>query len=545
MPGIRATLTNHDLDFLNRTAHFWRVEISQRDVSSASNDLFACMTDQDNLQFALQQFPLSVQNAWQELILKGGKIPWAVFSRKYGEIRDFGPGSREREKPDQNPISVSESLWYSGLIGKAFLKISTDFVEMVYIPDEILDMISPPKKETSPLPIRPAVSQKPKFIEPAGNSLLDYLTDLLAALRMSRTLPDHIFSAWQIPRPFLAALLITSGLTDHNGHPIPEALKKFFQHDRMEILLQFYQIWLNSKEINELRMLPGLVCEGSWSNDPYPPRRLLLDILAELGQTTWWSISSLISTVKTQIPDFQRPAGDYDSWFIRQDGTENYLRGFDHWDEIDGQLLYFLLTGPLHWLGFLNLASGEAGGIFTAFQLTENSLAMIQGKKADLTASEPGVLEFKGSTGIVMPNGTSRELRYQVGRFCELSDVTKTESFYTLTPASLEAASTQGLHIGQLIQLMEKYCTKPIPASMKRLAQRWQEYGLEAKFSTGVLLRFTSEEACTIFTREPRAARLVAEVLNPCTILLRSEAREAAQRLLAEIGILAQVKPEL
>lgn len=545
MPGIRATLANHDLDFLNRTARFWRAEISQRDVQSASDDLFAHMTNRDNLHFVLQQFPQAVQNAWQHLVSKGGKVPWAVFSRKYGEIRDFGPASREREKPDQNPVSISESLWYSGLIGKAFLKISADLVEMVYIPDEILDLLSTPKKETSMVTIRPAVNQKPRFVEQAGTSLLDHLTDLLAASRMSRTLPAGVFSAWRIPQSFLSALLASSGLTDQDGHPIPEALKKFFQQDRARILPEFYQAWTITKEINELRMLPGLVFEGSWGNDPLPPRRLLLDILAGLGPQTWWSISSLLSTIKEQTPDFQRPAGDYDSWFIRQDGTENYLRGFEHWDEVDGQLLYFLLTGPLHWLGVLNLAGGEEGGTFTAFQLTEISRALIHGNAIDLSADEPGVLEFKGSTGIIIPNGTSRELRYQVGRFYELTSATAVESYYTLTPASLEAASTQGLHIGQLVQLLEKHRSKPVPASIKRLAQRWQEHGLEAQFSTGVLLRFTSDEACVLFTREPRAARLVTEVLNPRTVLLHREAREAAQRLLAEMGILAQVEPGL
>jgi len=545
MPGIRATLANHDLDFLNRTARFWRVEVSQRDASSASDDLFIHMKDLDHLHSTLQQLSPPIQDAWQDLVSKGGKIPWAVFSRKYGEIRDLGPASREREKPDENPISVSESLWYSGLIGKAFLKVSADLVEMVYIPDELFNLIAPAKNENGMPSIRPAVNQKPRFTALAGTSLLDHLTDLLAAMRMSRRLPDGIFLAWRIPQPFLQMLLFASGLIDRDGHPLPEELKTYFRQDRAAILLKLYQIWMNAKEINELRMLPGLVCEGSWVNDPLLPRRLLVDILAGLGQRTWWSISSLTSMIKEHTPDFQRPAGDYDSWFIRQDGTENYLRGFEHWDEVDGKLLYFLLTGPLHWLGMVNLASGEAAGAFTAFQMTENSHAFMQDKTVDLPAAEPGLLEFKGSTGIVMPNGTSRELRYQVGRFCELSTVTAAESFYKLTPASLEAASAQGLQIGQLVQLLEKHSPKPLPAAVKRLAQRWQEYGLEAKFITGLLLKFTSEEACAIFTGEPRASRLVAEVLNPRTVLLHRDAGEAAQRMLAEMGILAQVEPGL
>ncbi len=545
MPGIRATLANHDLDFLNRTARLWKVEISQRDVQSASDDLFACMTNREHLLTVLEQLPQAVRLAWQDLVSKGGKMPWAVFSRKFGDIRDFGPASRERENPDQNPISASESLWYSGLIGKAFLKISSDLVETVYIPDEILAAISAPKIEPRLVSIRPAVSQNPRFIQLAGTSLLDHLTDLLAALRMSRTLPDSIFSVWKMPRSFLAGLLFACGLTDHNGRPIPESLKRFFQQDRGKILSSFYCTWLTSKEINELHMLPELVCEGAWENDPLPARRLLVEILSGLGQRTWWSISSLLSTIKEQTPDFQRSAGDYDSWFIRQAGTENYLRGFNHWDEVEGRLLYFVLTGPLHWLGILNLARKEAEGKFTAFQLTETAHNLMAGKVNQLTIEESRVLEFKSSTEIIIPNGTFRELRYQVGRFYELSSVTADESSYLLTPASLEKATAQGLNIGQLVQLLENHSSKPIPAPLKRLAQRWQEHGLEAQFTTGVLLRFVSEEACALFTRESRAARLIAEVLNSRTILIHRESRETAQRLLAELGILAQVEPGL
>ena len=545
MPGIRATLANHDLDFLNRIARFWKTEISQRDVQSASDDLYACMTNRENLLLALEQLPQAAQPAWQHLVSKGGKMPWAVFSRKYGEIRDFGPASREREKPDQNPISASESLWYSGLVGKAFLKISSDLVETVYIPDEIFGLISPPNQETRPMTLRPAINQKPRFVELATTSLLDRLTDFLAAMRMSRTLPESVFDAWKTPQPFLSGLLLASGLVDQDGHPIPESLKRFFQQDRGKILSEFYQMWLASKEINELRMLPELVCEGSWVNDPIPPRRLLLEILSGLGGQTWWSISSLLSTIKEQTPDFQRPAGDYDSWFIRQSGTENYLRGFHHWDEVEGRLLYFLLTGPLHWLGILNLARKESEGKFNAFQLTETAHDLMAGKTNNLSVEEPGVLEFRSSTEIIIPNGTSRELRYQIGRFYDFSFATTAESGYRLTPASLERATAQGLNIGQLVQLLEKHSLKPIPTTLKRLAQRWLEHGLEAELTTGVLLRFASEEACALFSREPRAARTIVEMLNAQTILIHRESIEHALRLLAELGILAQVEPGL
>jgi len=86
--------------------------------------------------------------------------------------------------------------------------------------------------------------------------------------------------------------------------------------------------WSQSKELNDLHMLPGLVCEGNWTNDPTLPRELLINLIKELGTSNWWSMSSLLNQLKTKAPDFQRPAGDYDSWFIREEKTHLALRGF-------------------------------------------------------------------------------------------------------------------------------------------------------------------------------------------------------------------------
>lgn len=545
MPGIETTLANHDLDFLNRTARIWKAEISQRDVSSAREDLLHLMLQPANLHEVIRQLPEAAQKAWQELVSKGGRISWAIFSRKYGDIRDFGPARREREQPDKNPGSVSESLWYSGLIGKAFLKVAGELAEMVYIPDELFNLVTPKVTDADRPAIRPAVNQKPRGIHPADSSILDHLTDVLAAARMARRLPPDVYTVWGIPQTFLASLLASVGLTDESGQPVPESLKAYFQQDRSASLLMLFQAWVESKEINELRMLPGLVFEGAWTNDPLTPRKVLLELLSSLPTETWWSISSLLSMVKNQAPDFQRPAGDYDSWFIREENGENYLRGYEHWNEIDGRLLYFILTGPLHWLGLVNLAGGDSGGKFTAFQLNPNALAMMRGDLPVVECDEEREVEFKDNTALVIPINASREMRYQVGRFCEFSKAVKDESWYRITPTSLEAASKQGLHIHQLIQLLERFRSRPLPASLKNLAQRWEDHGLEANIQTGVLLRFSTEAACSHFLRDPKSARLIAETLNPTTLLIHEESREGAIRLLAEMGILAQVEADV
>ena len=51
------------------------------------------------------------------------------------------------------------------------------------------------------------------------------------------------------------------------------------------------------------------------------------------------------------------------------EASGEYLRGFEHWDEVDGRLIRYIITGPLHWLGVLDLARPEAEQEVTAFRL--------------------------------------------------------------------------------------------------------------------------------------------------------------------------------
>ena len=193
MPGLRTVLSDFDLDFLSRIARVWRIEISQRDVNSAEADLYAGMLQPGNLDEVIARLPEDSRHAWETLLSRGGHMPWAVFSREYGDIRAIGPARRERENPDQSPISISENLWYSGLVGRAFLKISEVPEEYIYIPEEFIPPLPQDNKPGGSITILPAVNQKPGKIQRADSSILDYLTDMLASARMEREVLQSAF----------------------------------------------------------------------------------------------------------------------------------------------------------------------------------------------------------------------------------------------------------------------------------------------------------------------------------------------------------------
>ena len=538
MPPIKSTLEKYDLDFLLRIARAWEVEISQRDVKSARIDLASRMAHKEHFQNLLGGLDEPVKVAWQTLAGRGGRQTWSEFSRLNGEIRAFGAAARERENPDLNPISISESLWYSGLIGRAFFGGKGEPVEHAFIPDELMAFCEKPIVPQEKSSVRPAVNQSPRHIMRADTALLDQLTDLLAANRMQRELPETIFRAWGKPQRFMQSLLLAANLINADRQPNVDTLKEFFSTDRDRILHQLFQAWLSTREINDLRMLPGLICEGNWQNDPLVPRKLIIEILNQLEPGTWWSISSLLSLVKEVNPDFQRPAGDYDSWFIRDTETGTFLSGFASWERVEGALLYYLLTGPLHWLSVVNLARGSSDGRFTAFQLVPQTCGMLHGEPPVVNIKENKHLKIKDVRLFVMPVGAPRMLRYQVVRLGELVLASPGETRCLLTVASLEKAAEQGLQLQQLLQLIEKEQPGGIPDGLKRLAERWTRNGVEAGFERVTLLRFKDQSACTEFLKAA-GARLKLEVLNPQTLLIATSQQEGVRRLLAESGILA------
>ena len=87
----------------------------------------------------------------------------------------------------------------------------------------------------------------------------------------------------------------------------------------------------------------------------------MLQLLGRLLPGAWYSQADVINAIKETLPDFQRPTGDYDSWYIRDENTQEFLRGFEHWDQVEGVLLRFLLNGPLYWLSTMDLAEPSAG----------------------------------------------------------------------------------------------------------------------------------------------------------------------------------------
>lgn len=542
MPNLHQTLRTTDLDFLQRIALAWKIDLQSQSFPDALKEIETSMPEKTALQETLEFLPADALEAWNYLVRHQGRESWAAFTRQFGELRAFGLARREREKPDQNPASAVEVLWYRSLIGRAFLNISKEPQEYAFIPDEFLEIIQAETAHVAvPLP-RPASAAETKITNPANDSILDDATELLAALRMERPLEMTHLPQRPAYRQFLDALLSASGLITPDHLPEPEKVKTFLSASRGEALLILYQTWEHSRALNDLKMLPGVICDGVWANDPLIPRELVKNILRQIEPTVWWSINSLLAQVRSQLPDFQRPAGDYDSWFIRDEKTGEPLRGFEHWNDVEGALLRYLIGGPLFWLGVVDIARSSKNSPPQAFKISDFGLRLLQGQPPLIKNNESGTLTVTSDGMLLAYSWVPRALKYQLARFCEPILTPKNDRKYRITAQSLRLAGEQGLHPTQLLQLLQQAKVKNIPQSIVESLERWQQYGAELVVESVLLLRLDKPDLMPILQRTPKVSKCLGDILNNKTAVIKPGHLEPLVQALAEIGLLTEVK---
>jgi hypothetical protein len=540
MPDLTHRLQSHDLGFLEIVAELWGVEIKAPDARGALSPLTRALLNPALVSEIVAALPEDARQALDALVLHAGWMPWARFTQKFGPLREVGPGKRDREKPYLDPISATEILWYRALIGRDFLRRGGQLQECAYIPDDMLECL-PPVKFEQPQPLgRPASPGETAHIQPVTDRVLDHACTLLAALRLGDPHRSPGVETWQPPFRVVYALLAAMKLITSGEQPVPEDARPFLEMSRGEALAWLVRGWRGSAAFNELRLIPELVCEGAWRNDPIATRERLLAHLSEVPEGVWWNIDAFVQAIYALEPEFQRPAGDFDTWLIRDVHSGDPLNGIQHWARVDGALIRYLVTGPLHWLGMVDLAAQAKGERPTALRFSAWSQRLLLGQPiTELDQEDQPLVAFSDGT-LTAGTHTSRLARYQVSRFCDWTAETDTLYAYKLTPASLSVAAEQGLKISHIETLLNKYGEPPPPSLVTALRQ-WDQKGGQVRIHPAVVLRVEDPRILQAL-RESPAGRFLGDPLGPTTVILNPGAEEKISAALARLGYLADVE---
>ncbi|MBE2224142.1 MAG: helicase-associated domain-containing protein [Anaerolineae bacterium] len=553
MRTLEQALQDHELIVLRVLGEWWELDLMGADKVRCVSALAEVLAQLDMTQEINFVSP-EEKAALQDLIAAGGQLPVAAFSRKYGEVRMMGPAKLEREEPWFDPESAAESLWYRGFLYRAFDETADGVMEFYYLPAEMMAQFSQPVENmtvSAVLDDLPALSASaaPERYETAVTDAVDDLTTLLAIAQTTSDLLEHpasLTSYLQNGNSDRLSLLMTladeMGLLRHteNGLRPTRTAVSWLQLSRETQLQEMANAW-SSSIWNDLCHTPGLRCEGEgWNNDPLLARTALLENLERTGE--WYSLKALVVLIKETDPDFQRPDGNYDTWYVRDLQSDAYVRGFSNWDLVEGRLLHFLVQGPLFWLGMIEKADSTSSASTSLagsrFRLSNRGLNWLKDTPPSThEISVPLVVQADGT--ILVPHNASRYQRFRAARVGEMQPVAPGQPYaYRLTPRSLIEAQEQGIQPDRVLSFLEEASDRPLPISVKRAISRWQERGVEGRMETAVILRVKEAAILETLRNNPKTRDLLGESLGDLAVIVRPDAWQELQKITAELGLL-------
>ena len=548
MRSLLHTLEDQDTGYLRILCELWGFDSPQGSHRSVVENITRAMLKRNTLEELLDSLPDRAKQTLEGIARTDGRAALPDLIRDHGELREMGPGKRDREQPWRSPVSPVEVLWYRGLIGRAFADTPKGPQEFAYIPTDLLQMLSESLPDYS-VPSLSPLTQDPNHVYLATSAAIDDATTLLAAMRRT-PLPSLQFSREQditveqfllIPR--LHNLLLTilkerSLIEGPPWTPNPERTRSFIDASRSQAVRDLLLAWKDSVTWNDLAALPHIVCNtDTWPNDAGLSRQGVLDLLQSLKPGLWWDLNDFVEEIRQTHPAFQRPGGDFDSWYL-QDQSGNFLHGIENWNWVDGALIRYVITGPLHWLGALDLGKDSQSTSISSFRLTPVS-ALLYDAKAPVRVEEPEKAIIIHNDGrIIVPRGVNGAVRYQIARFSHWASVADEKYEYRLTPNTLQRASEQGLSHQHIRAVLEKTCESPLPPPVDLALTRWAERGTEALIQRYWVLRVDSPDVLEMLRSKKSTNRYFEEILSPTAAIVQSSDWQKLQAAAARLGLL-------
>ncbi len=550
MQDLFRSLQDRDLGHLRIIAELWGIDLPSAPPVEAARRLVSSMLDPGAAREQFESLPSEARLVLQTLQSHSGRLPLADLTRQFGELREMGPGRRDREKPWRTPVSALETLWYHGWLARAFAETPAGLQEFAFVPHDLAATL--PSAAAAAAAPPGMAAPEPARAFPAVMHAADDATTLLAALRRKSAGPlplppgrsDSL--APFLHNPEAAALLLT--LLREQGiligppiRPSPEATRRFLDVNRAEASRDLLRAWSVSEAWNDLAYTPGLSSpKGKWPNEPRLGREMLLRRVHDVPAAAWWDIGAFVEAVHTREPGFQRPGGDFDSWYLQEESSGQFLKGFETWDRVEGALIRFVLHGPLHWLGAVDLGAPAGEGPPSSFRLTPMAQALWDSRATELPpeTQEPASLSSEGRVDV--PPSASRAHRYQISRVARWELLDTKGYHFRLTPTSLQAAQEQGLQPHHVLSLLETACGHPADRGLGQAIQRAMTRGPQARLERSLVLRLSSPRILQALRADRACARLLGEPLGPSAVRLAERDWEKLCAVAARLGFLIE-----
>ena len=548
MRSLEQALQDHELIVLRVIGEWLGMDLTGTGKSQAVEELTQALAQVDLVR-EMEYLEPEEAAALADLVRQGGRAPVAAFSREHGDVRLMGPGWMEREEPWLDPASPAESLWYRGFLYRGFDQAGDGTLEYYYLPRELLARLAPSTTAERDTPQgSPALDlhpvSAPDEINAPPTDAVDDLTTLLALAQRTGLQPDrlpHLDGLLVNPdrdrRSMLLTLATEMSLLRHVDDLLrpARAAIDWLQLNREEQLRTLVDAWSRSVW-NDLRHTPGLIVDSD--NDPLVARTALMDMLP--ADDRWYRLTDVVAVMRQSNPDFQRPDGNYSTWYIRDAQTHEKLDGFDNWDLVEGRLLRFLIRGPLYWLGMVELSDATDEGQ-SAYRFASRALAWLDHEPVTDEVQVPLVVQPEGI--LLVPFNASRYERFQAARIADPEPLTPGKPYrYRIVPSSLAEAQSQGISPERMLQFLESASGRPVPPSVRRGITRWAEMGVEGRLQSVVVLRVGNAGILETLRANPKTRDYIAESLGDLVVVIRKGEWEDFRQAVSQLGLLLDIE---
>ncbi len=322
--------------------------------------------------------------------------------------------------------------------------------------------------------------------------------------------------------------------------PERDSTRMWLQANEAEQRQHLQNTWRADPTWNDLWHVPGLVPQPTgWENSPLLARSKILGYLAqaEVPIGAWLSLDSFVAAIKRLDPDFQRPNGDYTSWYI-SDTSGNSLMGFEHWDQVEGALIRYLITQTLLFLGVVDIGTASKTAMPSSFRLNGAGHAFLTGTEQETQPKKPLFLRVGQNFKVQVPYRVSLYDRFQLARFAELDRREENRTIYQITQSSMGRALRNGVTADQIVAFLARATNNQTPLKIVETLRVWGTRQGTAYLDRVTLLRLKHENQLKEIMKHPTLKPLLGEVVGPTAILVPSENTLEIRRILIELGYL-------
>ncbi|MGB9879785.1 MAG: helicase-associated domain-containing protein [Anaerolineae bacterium] len=483
---LRDCLSEYPRIMLEAIAEGWGTPLTDERTPEVAERLTKEMTDPEAIRIVLQRLNDNEKEALA-FVIAMGQVKAHVMVRKYGAIRRLGPGRLEWEQAWRQPASITEKLWFLGLIYRTYGMDEQYHGEVFFIPPEIQNALPPLPVQLPTFTVEPA--PQPAIVRDDKDALahdafviLSYLRNhdvharkgLLTSRELSQLQPRLSYPADQQRLNFLHHLCEQAQLVHKEGGlwKPTNAAAYWLKEGRLARCRVLYRTWLEDRNWNELWIMPGIRCEDTgWRNDPVLARKAILKHLEKCPVDSWLTIASFVESIHEIDPDFMRPDGDYDSWYIRDAQTGQYLMGYGAWDKVEGMLIRYLLECPLLWLGVVAMGYAKGEQRPSSFILTAQGAAMLGLREVQEEPLQPIVVQ--PDFHVLAPHSASWYDRFLLERFAQWVDEKDGVARYVIGANSVRACLARGATWKQILAFLRRATENKVPASLQRALQAW------------------------------------------------------------------------